>query len=94
MDPTSRRVIFVGYGPSTKFYRVYDPKRRMVEAVRDVQVNEKIPQELIFLNERWIEEAEVTTQKEVVPAPQPEGEKFYGNGEEGINSGIPRREVR
>ena len=53
LDPTSRRVIFVGYGPSDKLFRVYDPRRRDIETVRDIKFQEALPSKVIFVDEEW-----------------------------------------
>jgi transposase InsO family protein len=53
LDPTSRRVIFVGYGKSTKLFRVCDPSRREVEVVRDIKFEEVVPARLVYRNESW-----------------------------------------
>ena len=60
LDPTSRRAIFVGYGPSDKLFRVYDPHKRNIETVRDIKFQETLPPKLVFLDEKWKAEREVT----------------------------------
>jgi protein-L-isoaspartate O-methyltransferase len=35
LDPTGRRVIFVGYTENNKLFRIFDPNKREVEIVRD-----------------------------------------------------------
>jgi hypothetical protein len=58
LDPTGKRVIFVGYTTSNKLFRVYDPERREVEVVRDLKFEENIPMKLVYRNEVWVPEVE------------------------------------
>jgi len=39
-DAKAWKGILIGYGPSDKMYRIYDPQRQRVEVVRDVKFNE------------------------------------------------------
>jgi hypothetical protein len=41
LDLTSIRGIFAGYTPTTRQYRVYDPKKRTVERYSTVRFDEK-----------------------------------------------------
>jgi hypothetical protein len=94
LEPTSRRVIFVGYGQSTKLYRICDPKRRFIETVRDVQIIEKIPQELIFVN-GWSGGHEATPRKGRTLVPQQEGEDYLeSNQQEGTEESLEEESVR
>ncbi|EFN73359.1 Retrovirus-related Pol polyprotein from transposon TNT 1-94, partial [Camponotus floridanus] len=36
-DAKAWKGILIGYGPSDKMYRIYDPQRQRVEVVRDVK---------------------------------------------------------
>jgi hypothetical protein len=42
LEPLGKKGIFVGYGDSSKAYRIYIPEQHKIEANRDITFNEKM----------------------------------------------------
>jgi transposase InsO family protein len=59
LDATGKRVIFVGYGPSDKLYRVYDNDRITVDVVRDIKFEEVLPSRKVLIHDAWTDEQEI-----------------------------------
>ncbi|KRZ00853.1 Retrovirus-related Pol polyprotein from transposon TNT 1-94 [Trichinella pseudospiralis] len=60
-DPKTRKVIFVGYGPSIKMFRVFDTNKHRVDEVMDVQFNELLQKRLVLIageEDSWMETAD------------------------------------
>ncbi|KRZ49324.1 Retrovirus-related Pol polyprotein from transposon TNT 1-94 [Trichinella nativa] len=60
-DPKARKVIFVGYGPSNKMFRVFDTNKHRVDKVTDVQFNESLQKRLVLIDgeeDSWMQTAD------------------------------------
>ncbi|KRZ89053.1 Retrovirus-related Pol polyprotein from transposon TNT 1-94 [Trichinella sp. T8] len=60
-DPKARKVIFVGYGPSNKMFRVFDTNKHRVDEVTDVQFNESLQKRLVLIDgqeDSWMQTAD------------------------------------
>ncbi|KRY83042.1 Retrovirus-related Pol polyprotein from transposon TNT 1-94 [Trichinella pseudospiralis] len=60
-DPKARKVIFVGYGPSNKMFRVFNTNKHQVDEVMDVQFNESLQKRLVLIDgeeDSWMQTAD------------------------------------